>query len=102
MSAPPGIYGNVTPAIGLRRLFTGYWLTFGATHPNPPLDPANGTHAVDRIRQVVAETEAIDPLLLLTDKYPNRYAFERAAADPSGRVVYRSEPVDATDMPTEL
>ncbi len=55
-----------------------------------------------RMRRVIAETQGIDPLLLLTDKYPNRSAFERAAADPSGQVAYRSEPVDATDVPEEL
>ena len=63
---------------------------------------SGGGGPVLRMRRVIAETEGIDPLLLLTDKYPNRDAFERAASDPSGRVAYRSEPVDATDVPAEL
>ncbi len=63
---------------------------------------SGGGGPVLRVRRVVGETQGIDPLLLLTDKYPNRDAFERAAADPSGRVACRSEPVDATDVPAEL
>ncbi|MFQ5891028.1 MAG: class I SAM-dependent methyltransferase [Gemmatimonadota bacterium] len=63
---------------------------------------SGGGGPVLRMRRVVADTQGIDPLLLLTDKYPNRDAFERAAADPSGRVAYCSEPVDATDVPVGL
>lgn len=55
-----------------------------------------------RLRRVVAETQDVDPLLLLTDKYPNRAAIERARQDPSGRVDYREDPVDATRVPEEL
>ena len=63
---------------------------------------SGGGGPVLRIRRVIAETQAIDPLVLLTDKYPNHDALRRAAADPSGRVDYRSESVDATNVPAEL
>ncbi len=63
---------------------------------------SGGGGPVLRIRRVVAETQGIDPLVLLTDKYPNRDALGRAAADSSGRVEYRSESIDATDVPAEL
>lgn len=55
-----------------------------------------------RLRRAIAESERIDPALLLTDRYPDRDARQRAAADPSGRVSYRPEPVDAADLPTQL
>ena len=40
--------------------------------------------------------------VLLTDRYPNHRAFERAAADSGGRVSGYAEPVDATAVPAEL
>ena len=55
-----------------------------------------------RMRRVLAESEEMNPHLLLTDKYPNRDALTRAAADPSGRVEYCAESIDATDVPMEL
>ncbi len=63
---------------------------------------SGGGGPVLRIRRVIAETQAIDPFLLLTDKYPNRDALGRAAADPSGRVDYRPESIDATAVPAEF
>jgi hypothetical protein len=51
-----------------------------------------------RLRRLLAEREGLDVELVLTDLYPNRAAFERAAAS-SERVRFREEPVDATDVP---
>ena len=63
---------------------------------------SGGGGPVLRLRRAVGETQGLDPRLLLTDRYPNRSAFERAAADPSGRVAFRSEPLAATDVPADL
>lgn len=63
---------------------------------------SGGGGPAPRLRGVLAETFGLDPMLVLTDIYPNRDAIERAAADPSGRVAYRREPVDASRVPTEL
>ncbi len=63
---------------------------------------SGGGGPVLRIRRVIAETQGIDPLVLLTDKHPNHDALRRAAADPNGRVDYRSESIDATNVPAEF
>lgn len=42
------------------------------------------------------------PRVVLTDKFPNLAAFERASAASGGRVRYLSESVDAADVPAQL
>lgn len=102
---------SMTEWLGFMNARNGGWDVF-APHLGALLRASQSERLVDlgsgaggpaqRLRRVVAETQGIDPLLLLTDKYPNRDALERAAADASGRVAYHSEPVDATDVPVEL
>ncbi len=63
---------------------------------------SGGGGPVVRIRQAIAKNQSIDPMVLLTDKYPNHEALERQAANSNGRIEFRSDPVDATDVPVEL
>lgn len=54
-----------------------------------------------RLRHVIARTEGIDSILLLTDKYPNHGAFA-LAADADGMVSYRADSIDAAKVPHEI
>ncbi len=42
------------------------------------------------------------PPVVLTDKYPNRAAFDRTASLSGGAISFVEQPVDATDVPAEL
>ncbi len=54
------------------------------------------------LRQTL-EAECGRPVsLILTDKYPNVAAFETVSAGSKGRVVFRSDSVDAMSVPPEL
>jgi hypothetical protein len=48
------------------------------------------------------EREGISADAVLTDKFPNLEAFERARCGSNGRLTYVSEPVDATKLPPEI
>lgn len=52
-------------------------------------------------KRLRARTPA-DVRVVLTDKYPNVGAFERAASELRGVVVYREDSIDATAIPADL
>jgi hypothetical protein len=62
---------------------------------------SGGGGPVPRVLRKLREDEGLKPSWLLTDRFPNRAAFERAAASSEG-LEFSAKPIDATDVPEEL
>jgi hypothetical protein len=63
---------------------------------------AGGTGPVVSLAESVKKLSGVEPRVVLTDLYPNRAAFTRAAERASVNVVGESEPVDARAVPERL
>jgi hypothetical protein len=55
-----------------------------------------------RARELLLRNHGVDVDVVLTDLYPNRDAFVRAAAQSHGRVRGRLEPTDAANVPDDV
>lgn len=55
-----------------------------------------------RLHSLVTKAHTQSPGVLLTDKFPNLAAFERARRLSAGKLDFRVEPLDATHVPPEL
>ena len=105
----------------VRRLATDYLHSVGeafkAFEPMAPLLSAalaaseqrtvvdlcsGGTGPIVSLAEAVRRESGVEPELVLTDLFPNRAAFERAAARASVPVRGETEPVDARAVPERL
>lgn len=57
---------------------------------------------VARLGKLLQAQTGQAPKVTLTDKFPNLGAFERVSRTSQGRIRYRSEPVDAANVPPQL
>jgi hypothetical protein len=63
---------------------------------------SGGTGPVVALAEAVKKRSGVDARLILTDLYPNRAAFARAAERASVTVTGESEPIDARAVPARL
>ena len=58
----------------------------------------DGGPMIEALAKLQESTEYTNVSLTLTDLYPNRAAIDRIAATSNGQIVYRNDPVDATQF----
>ncbi len=58
----------------------------------------DGGPMIEALAELQKSTEYSSVSLTLTDLYPNRAAIDRIAATSNGQIVYRNDPVDATQF----
>ncbi|HVS13560.1 MAG TPA: class I SAM-dependent methyltransferase [Thermoanaerobaculia bacterium] len=75
-------------------------LEAGGTRQILDLASGGGGPALRLQRRLAAEGLEVE--VMLTDRYPNRRAFDHAIRDGDGQVSARAEPIDARRVPAEL
>jgi len=63
---------------------------------------SGGGGAIEQIQNNLSKQSSLDIKIILTDKYPNRSAFEFIAAKTNGNISFSDASVDAADVPASL
>jgi hypothetical protein len=63
---------------------------------------SGGGGSIEQIQRQISAAAGKEIPITLTDKFPNESAFRWLHEDSGGRIAYRTEPVDATDVPNDL